>query len=152
MLRLEEPCVHPGCHNPSARAGFGLSVSHPTHQHGANDPSLLSYPPLGFNGHLCQYDIDECASTPCRNGAKCVDGPNTYTCECTEGERRPWWRGPGGVAHGKEAGKRLLGLLPGLVTLGKTLDPSPIASNPMGPVQFTMGNSAPVFHSPKPSP
>lgn len=40
----------------------------------------------GFNGHLCQFDIDECASTPCKNGAKCVDGPNTYSCECTEGE------------------------------------------------------------------
>uniref|UniRef100_A0A8C4WJN1 Neurogenic locus notch homolog protein 1 n=1 Tax=Gopherus evgoodei TaxID=1825980 RepID=A0A8C4WJN1_9SAUR len=45
--------------------------------------SLCSLP--GFNGHLCQYDIDECASTPCKNGAKCIDGPNTYICECTEG-------------------------------------------------------------------
>lgn len=43
----------------------------------------------GFNGHLCQFDIDECASTPCKNGAKCVDGPNTYSCECTEGEGSP---------------------------------------------------------------
>uniref|UniRef100_A0A8P4KDC2 Neurogenic locus notch homolog protein 1 n=1 Tax=Dicentrarchus labrax TaxID=13489 RepID=A0A8P4KDC2_DICLA len=25
-------------------------------------------------------DIDECASTPCKNGAKCTDGPNKYTC------------------------------------------------------------------------
>lgn len=30
-------------------------------------------------------DIDECASTPCKNGAKCTDGPNKYTCECAEG-------------------------------------------------------------------
>ena len=48
----------------------------------------------GFNGHLCQFDIDECASTPCKNGAKCVDGPNTYSCECTEGEGSPR---PGGA-------------------------------------------------------
>uniref|UniRef100_A0A3B3VI03 Neurogenic locus notch homolog protein 1 n=1 Tax=Poecilia latipinna TaxID=48699 RepID=A0A3B3VI03_9TELE len=39
----------------------------------------------GFTGNLCQIDIDECASTPCKNGAKCTDGPNKYTCECTEG-------------------------------------------------------------------
>lgn len=31
-------------------------------------------------------DIDECASTPCKNGAKCTDGPNKYTCECAEGK------------------------------------------------------------------
>lgn len=40
---------------------------------------------LGFSGSLCQVDIDECASTPCKNGAKCTDGPNKYTCECAEG-------------------------------------------------------------------
>lgn len=50
----------------------------------------------GFNGHLCQFDIDECASTPCKNGAKCVDGPNTYSCECTEGEVPVSW---GAWAH-----------------------------------------------------
>lgn len=44
---------------------------------------LLFFP--GFTGNLCQIDIDECASTPCNNGAKCTDGPNKYTCECTEG-------------------------------------------------------------------
>uniref|UniRef100_A0A8C4EBL8 Neurogenic locus notch homolog protein 1 n=1 Tax=Dicentrarchus labrax TaxID=13489 RepID=A0A8C4EBL8_DICLA len=38
-----------------------------------------------FTGSHCQIDIDECASTPCKNGAKCTDGPNKYTCECTEG-------------------------------------------------------------------
>uniref|UniRef100_A0A6Q2WYI0 Neurogenic locus notch homolog protein 1 n=1 Tax=Esox lucius TaxID=8010 RepID=A0A6Q2WYI0_ESOLU len=38
-----------------------------------------------FSGGLCQIDIDECASTPCKNGAKCSDGPNKYTCECAEG-------------------------------------------------------------------
>uniref|UniRef100_A0A8C6P6F5 Neurogenic locus notch homolog protein 1 n=1 Tax=Nothobranchius furzeri TaxID=105023 RepID=A0A8C6P6F5_NOTFU len=39
----------------------------------------------GFTGNFCQIDTDECASTPCENGAKCTDGPNKYTCECTEG-------------------------------------------------------------------
>lgn len=39
---------------------------------------------------MCQIDIDECASTPCQNGAKCLDRPNAYECRCTEGECLPW--------------------------------------------------------------
>uniref|UniRef100_A0A672LG93 Neurogenic locus notch homolog protein 2-like n=1 Tax=Sinocyclocheilus grahami TaxID=75366 RepID=A0A672LG93_SINGR len=39
----------------------------------------------GFTGEMCQVDIDECASTPCHNGAKCLDRPNGYECECAEG-------------------------------------------------------------------
>lgn len=51
--------------------------------HTNSPPPLLVF--LGFAGNLCQIDIDECASTPCKNGAKCTDGPNKYTCDCTEG-------------------------------------------------------------------
>lgn len=42
---------------------------------------------LGFSGEMCQIDIDECSSTPCLNGAKCIDRPNGYDCECAEGKR-----------------------------------------------------------------
>lgn len=41
---------------------------------------------LGFSGEMCQIDIDECSSTPCLNGAKCIDLPNGYDCECAEGK------------------------------------------------------------------
>ena len=27
-------------------------------------------------------DINECASNPCQNGGTCVDGINSYTCNC----------------------------------------------------------------------
>ena len=27
-------------------------------------------------------DINECASSPCRNGGTCVDGVNSYSCNC----------------------------------------------------------------------
>ena len=32
-------------------------------------------------------DIDECASSPCQNGGTCVDGFNSYTCNCDVGYR-----------------------------------------------------------------
>ena len=30
-------------------------------------------------------DVDECSSSPCQNGAACVDGVNLYTCTCPPG-------------------------------------------------------------------
>ena len=30
-------------------------------------------------------DIGDCASNPCKNGATCDDGINSYTCRCTPG-------------------------------------------------------------------
>jgi len=30
-------------------------------------------------------DIDECKNSPCKNGATCQDGNNTYTCQCADG-------------------------------------------------------------------
>lgn len=41
----------------------------------------------GFSGEMCQIDVDECSSTPCLNGAKCIDLPNGYDCECAEGKQ-----------------------------------------------------------------
>ena len=30
-------------------------------------------------------DIDECASSPCENGATCTDAVDSYTCDCIAG-------------------------------------------------------------------
>ena len=39
----------------------------------------------GFQGINCEYDINECTSSPCKNGATCKQGLNSYTCTCPNG-------------------------------------------------------------------
>lgn len=39
----------------------------------------------GWQGLVCQEDIDECASGPCHNGGVCVDKLASYTCACPMG-------------------------------------------------------------------
>ncbi|KAK3862830.1 hypothetical protein Pcinc_031333, partial [Petrolisthes cinctipes] len=41
--------------------------------------------PAGFEGSLCQVNIDECINHQCLNNATCVDGINQYTCACQPG-------------------------------------------------------------------
>src|SRR5690606_21526552 len=38
--------------------------------------------PPGVEGRLCQTEINECASNPCRNGGQCVDLLNGFQCNC----------------------------------------------------------------------
>ena len=35
--------------------------------------------------HNFKLDINECAKKPCKNGGKCKDGVNKYTCTCVAG-------------------------------------------------------------------
>ena len=37
---------------------------------------------LGFTGTNCEVNIDDCPGHICQNGATCLDGINTYTCQC----------------------------------------------------------------------
>ena len=37
----------------------------------------------GFNGFMCQTQIDNCANRPCLNGGTCTNGIGTYSCQCT---------------------------------------------------------------------
>ena len=37
---------------------------------------------IGFEGARCQINVDDCDGHLCQNGGRCVDGVNTYSCEC----------------------------------------------------------------------
>ena len=38
-----------------------------------------------FLPNICITDIDDCIDTPCKNGATCKDGINSYSCICPLG-------------------------------------------------------------------
>lgn len=35
--------------------------------------------------NIFPLDIDECGSQPCQPNGKCIDGVNSYTCQCDKG-------------------------------------------------------------------
>ena len=41
--------------------------------------------PAGYEGDLCEVNINDCADAPCANGGDCVDGVASFTCECPAG-------------------------------------------------------------------
>uniref|UniRef100_A0A672GRE9 Neurogenic locus notch homolog protein 1 n=1 Tax=Salarias fasciatus TaxID=181472 RepID=A0A672GRE9_SALFA len=38
--------------------------------------------PVCFTGKNCNHNIDDCPGHECQNGGTCVDGVNTYNCQC----------------------------------------------------------------------
>lgn len=41
---------------------------------------------LGWFGPFCEEAVDECVSSPCQNGAVCLDLQANYTCACPFGK------------------------------------------------------------------
>ena len=41
--------------------------------------------PVGYHGPTCALETNECAQSPCRNGATCVDLVGSYRCQCVAG-------------------------------------------------------------------
>uniref|UniRef100_A0A673LLV5 Neurogenic locus notch homolog protein 1 n=1 Tax=Sinocyclocheilus rhinocerous TaxID=307959 RepID=A0A673LLV5_9TELE len=50
--------------------------------------NILMLVSLGFSGQNCEENIDDCPDHRCLNGGTCVDGVNTYNCQC-----KPEWTG-----------------------------------------------------------
>ena len=40
---------------------------------------------VGYTGHTCEINIDECLSANCPSNSMCVDGVNTFECMCLSG-------------------------------------------------------------------
>ena len=36
----------------------------------------------GYEGTLCDVNIDKCSPNPCQNGGRCTDLINDYNCTC----------------------------------------------------------------------
>ncbi|XP_060773694.1 protein jagged-2b isoform X4 [Neoarius graeffei] len=39
----------------------------------------------GFTGTYCHENVNDCVSSPCRNGGTCIDGVNSFQCFCPDG-------------------------------------------------------------------
>ncbi|XP_068084858.1 protein eyes shut [Anabrus simplex] len=63
----EARCLHGG----TCKEGPGISFN------------CLCLP--GWSGKLCEVPVDECSSSPCQNGAVCVDRDADYACACLFG-------------------------------------------------------------------
>uniref|UniRef100_A0A1A8LUH1 Delta-like protein n=2 Tax=Nothobranchius pienaari TaxID=704102 RepID=A0A1A8LUH1_9TELE len=40
---------------------------------------------VGFTGTYCHENVNDCASSPCKNGGTCIDGINSFECVCPDG-------------------------------------------------------------------
>ena len=43
----------------------------------------------GYTGRNCGEEINECLSSPCENGGKCIDVVAGYNCQCPRGYYGP---------------------------------------------------------------
>jgi hypothetical protein len=75
LLRLLARCSQ----DPCANVNCGL---HGSCSYNTNGTCTCT---SGFTGANCENDTDECASSPCRNGATCTDAIDNYSCACAAG-------------------------------------------------------------------
>lgn len=64
---------------------------HPDHTYNCTNVQgdYICYCHPGFSNKNCFTNINECSSVTCHNGGTCIDGINSYTCNCTSGKSWP---------------------------------------------------------------
>ncbi|XP_041824165.1 cubilin [Melanotaenia boesemani] len=84
--QTNNPCVNGQCVSTSSAPGYICNCN------------------SGWQGPICDQNINECSSNPCQNGGTCVDGVNGFTCTCTS-----QWTGPLCQTQQQECGGSLTG-------------------------------------------
>lgn len=83
-------CAEPGAIAFVGFLGFGPNCSSPVTCDGTGT-STIDYTSgncscnSGYSGVRCETNINDCASSPCENGATCVDQVSGYSCTCANG-------------------------------------------------------------------
>lgn len=68
------------CSNPTACANNATCV--PNYDVKPNGYTCQCLP--GFTGQMCEVNVDDCATQPCRRG-RCIDRVNGFICTCYSG-------------------------------------------------------------------
>lgn len=68
--RQQQPC------SPDPCAPFGYCNAAPT------EPGFRCECKPGYEGTKCEHNVNECLNATCFNGGLCIDGVNSYECEC----------------------------------------------------------------------
>ena len=63
----------------------------------ASQPSSQCNCNVGFTGRVCETRIVKCSSSPCGENGRCVDGAESFICECKPGYSGPLCRE--GIVH-----------------------------------------------------
>uniref|UniRef100_A0A6I8QR56 Notch 3 n=1 Tax=Xenopus tropicalis TaxID=8364 RepID=A0A6I8QR56_XENTR len=81
LCQFKDPCVPSPCINGGACQS---SIRGGTVQYECSCAKGFR----GFEGPNCEINVDDCPGHKCMNGGTCVDGVNTYNCQCA-----PEWTG-----------------------------------------------------------
>lgn len=76
-----EPCQPDPC-QPNGYCNAPVTSLSTSHGHAHHSPNYYCQCKPGFQGVNCELNINDCLNATCFNGGLCIDGVNSYECEC----------------------------------------------------------------------